>query len=136
MKVVRVLGAANRAFYRATGGRVGGSMQGAPVLLLTTVGRKSGRRRTNPLLYLRDGGDLVVVASEGGAPKHPAWFLNLVANPEVEVEVGRAREPRRAREASDEERARLWARLVEMYPGYEAYQRKTARRIPVVILER
>ena len=136
MKAVRIFGAANRAVYRASGGKVAGSMRGAPVLLLTTVGRKTGKRRTMPLLYLRDGDALVVVASEGGAPKHPAWFLNLVADPAVEVEVGRAREQRRARVATEEERARLWPRLVEMYPGYAVYELKTTRQIPVVILER
>jgi F420H(2)-dependent quinone reductase len=106
------------------------------VLLLTTTGRKTGKRRTSPLLYLRDGDMLAVVASEGGAPRHPAWYLNLAANPAVEVEIGRTREPRRARDASEDERARLWPRFVEMYAGYAAYERRTSRRIPVVLLER
>jgi deazaflavin-dependent oxidoreductase (nitroreductase family) len=134
-QVNRIMGAANRRLYRASGGKIGGSFRGAPVLLLTTTGRKSGKQRTMPLLYLREGDAFVVVASEGGAERNPAWFLNLQANPAVEVEVGRAKEQRRARAATDEERARLWPRLVEMYPPYEAYQQKTARKIPVVLLE-
>jgi F420H(2)-dependent quinone reductase len=131
----RAITAVNRLLYRATGGKVGGSMRGAPILLLTTTGRKTGKRRAMPLLYLRDGDALVVVASVGGAPQNPAWFLNLKANPVVEVEIGREKQTRRAREATDEERDRLWPKLVEMYKSYDAYQRKTDRRIPVVLLE-
>jgi F420H(2)-dependent quinone reductase len=134
--VNRGAGAINRVLYRATGGKVGGSMKGAPILLLTTTGRKSGKRRTTPLLYLRDGDALAVVASEGGAPRHPAWFHNLQANPQVEIEIGRERERRRARQATPEERERLWPGLVEMYAPYASYQEKTARTIPVVLLER
>jgi len=88
-----------------------------------------------PLLYLRDGENLVVVASKGGAPKHPVWFLNLEANPDVEAEVGRTRARRRARRATPEERERLWPKVVEMYGSYADYQTKTAREIPLVILE-
>ena len=131
----RTFGAANRVLYRRTGGRVGGTMKGAPVLLLTTKGRKSGKPRTMPLLYLRDDGRLVVVASSGGSPGHPAWFLNLRDDPSVEVELGRNRERRRARVATAEERARLWPRAVELYQGYDSYQRKTTREIPLVVLE-
>jgi F420H(2)-dependent quinone reductase len=134
-QVNRVFGSLNRGLYRASGGKVGGSVKGAPVLLLTTTGRKTGKTRTLPLLFLRDGEALAVVASEGGAERHPAWFLNLSANPAVEVEIGRHREQRRARKATDEERSRLWPRLIEMYPSYAAYQRKTTREIPVVLLE-
>jgi deazaflavin-dependent oxidoreductase (nitroreductase family) len=134
--VNRAAGAINRMLYRASGGKVAGSMKGAPILLLTTTGRKSGKRRTTPLLYLRDGDALAVVASEGGAPRHPAWFLNLQAAPDVEIEIGREREPRRAREATPEERQRLWPRLVELYAPYASYQQKTSRTIPVVLLER
>lgn len=122
--------------YRASGGKLGGRMQGAPVLLLTTTGKRSGKKRTTPLLYLEDGGALAIVASKGGAPAHPAWFHNLRANPEVEVEVGRRRETRRARVASAEERERLWPRLVELYGSYASYQEKTTREIPVVLLEK
>lgn len=134
--VLKTISAANRGLYRLTGGKLGGKFGDAPVLLLTTKGRKSGKPRTLPLLYLRDGDALVLVASKGGAPQHPAWFLNLRDEPDVEVEVGRTRERRRARVASDEERARLWPELVEMFPGYAQYETKTTRRIPVVLLDR
>lgn len=126
---------ANLALYRATGGRVGGSFAGAPVLLLTTTGRRSGKERTTPLLYLADGSSLVVVASAGGASKHPAWYLNLSANPEVEVQIRRDVERRLARTASLEERLELWPKVTAMYGDYETYQRRTEREIPVVILE-
>ena len=131
----RILGAVNRVIYRATGGKVGGKIRGAPVLLLTTRGRKSGKTRTMPLLYLRDDGNLVVVASSGGSAGSPGWFHNLKTDPEVEVEIGRDREPRHARVATPDERARLWPRLVEMYKPYASYEQKTTREIPVVILE-
>jgi deazaflavin-dependent oxidoreductase (nitroreductase family) len=133
--IFKVTGAIHVALYRLTGGRIGGRVYGAPVLLLTARGRKTGKARTTPLLYLQDGDRLVVVASKGGAPRHPAWFLNLAANPEVTVERGRERLAMRAREADDEERARYWPQVVAMYPGYEKYQQKTSRRIPLVVLE-
>ena len=133
-RFLRVASQANVWLYRRTGGQIGGRVRRAPILLLTTTGRRSGKPRTTPLLYLLDGENLVVVASSGGSPRHPAWFLNLREAPEVEVEVGRARQPRRARIAADEERERLWPRLVEMYPAYASYQEKTSRRIPVVLL--
>ncbi len=106
-----------------------------PVLLLTTTGRRSGRRRTVPLTYLEDARNLVLVASYGGSPTHPAWFLNLEANPEVEVQIGRERRTMRARRGTPEERARLWPRVVEAYDGYASYQRRTCREIPLAILE-
>jgi deazaflavin-dependent oxidoreductase (nitroreductase family) len=109
-------------------------MLGSQVLLLNTVGRKSGRKRTTPLLYLRDGGDYVIVASKGGAPAHPAWYYNLKASPETTVQVGASEVRVRAEEASLEEKARLWPKLVEMYPSYEDYQKKTDREIPVIVL--
>ena len=109
-------------------------MFGAPVLLLTTTGRKSGKKRTIPLLYLEDGVNLVVVASNGGAPRHPAWWSNLCANPEATVEIGHRELRVRAREASPEEKERLWPRLVAMYGPYQSYRRRTDREIPIVIL--
>jgi F420H(2)-dependent quinone reductase len=121
--------------YRATGGRVGGRIVGGPVLLLTTTGRKSGKKRTVPLLYLDDGENLVLVASNGGAPVHPTWWLNLRANPEATVEVGREKLRVRAEEASPREKERLWPKLVEMYGGYETYRRRTDREIPVVLMK-
>ena len=122
------------SLYRATAGRVGGTLVGCPVLLLNTVGRKTGLRRTTPLLYLRDGDRYVAVASNGGAREHPAWWLNLKIHPEATVEVGGRRKRVHAREAGPEEKARLWPRLVEMYSSYEDYQRKTDREIPIIVL--
>ncbi|TCJ15954.1 nitroreductase family deazaflavin-dependent oxidoreductase [Rubrobacter taiwanensis] len=120
--------------YRLTGGRVAGRFRGGGILLLTTTGRKSGKRRTAPLLYVPDGDALVVVASKGGAPNHPAWWLNLRANPEAEVEVSGRKLRVRATEATGPERGRLWQKAVEAYPPYEDYQKKTSREIPVVVL--
>jgi deazaflavin-dependent oxidoreductase (nitroreductase family) len=107
----------------------------APVLLLHHTGAKSGTKRVTPLLYLDDGERLVIVASKGGVQRNPAWFHNLRAHPETQVEVGRARRQVRARVADGEEREGLWRRLVEIYPSYEDYQRNTDRRIPVVVLD-
>jgi len=121
--------------FRATGGRIGGRIVGSPVLLLVTTGRRSGRRRTTPLLYLEDGGRHVVVASNGGTRKPPLWWLNLQANPGATVEVGGRKTHVRATEATGEEKRRLWGRLVEMYPSYEGYQKRTDREIPVILLE-
>jgi deazaflavin-dependent oxidoreductase (nitroreductase family) len=119
--------------YRATGGKLFGRMGKSPILLLNTVGRKSGKKRTSPLLYVKDGEDFVIIASKGGAPTHPAWFLNLKANPEATVEVG-DREVRVRAEEADAEKARLWQKMVEMYPTYDDYQTKTKREIPLLVL--
>jgi F420H(2)-dependent quinone reductase len=123
--------------YRTTGGRLGHTIPGVPgkMLLLDHVGAKSGAERTSPLLYLEDGADLVIIASKGGFPKHPAWFHNLMANPDTTVQIGPARRPVHARVAAPEERERLWAKAVEVYPGYEDYQARTDREIPLVVLE-
>jgi deazaflavin-dependent oxidoreductase (nitroreductase family) len=134
LRAVNLLTELNTALYRLSGGRVGGSLKGAPVLLLEHVGRRSGKRRTTPLLYLRDGENLVLVASRGGSDAQPAWWLNLRAAGRATVQIGRRRFAVSAREATPEERARLWPKLVEMYPDYAAYQRRTSRQIPVVIL--
>ena len=120
--------------YRATGGKLFGRMGKSPILLLNTVGRKSGKKRTSPLLYVKDGEDFVIIASKGGAPTHPAWFLNLKANPEATVEVGDREVRVRAEEADAEEKARLWQKMVEMYPTYDDYQTKTKREIPLLVL--
>jgi deazaflavin-dependent oxidoreductase (nitroreductase family) len=133
-RIFRLVTAGHTAVYRATGGRLGGKMQGSPVLLLETIGRKSGKKRTTPLLYLPDGRNTVIVASKGGAAKHPAWWLNLRANPETAVQVGPRTLEMRAEETTGEDRERLWRRLVAMYPGYADYQRRTDREIPVVRL--
>ena len=122
--------------YRWTNGKIGGSMRGASILLLTTTGRRSGQPRTTPLLFLRKGDAYVVVASNGGLDTHPSWYVNLRANPEAEIRIGSERVRVRARVAPAEERAELWTRIVERNAGYETYQRKTSREIPVVVLER
>jgi deazaflavin-dependent oxidoreductase (nitroreductase family) len=133
--VIKVMSSLNTWVYRVSGGRIGGRFWGgAPVLLLTTTGRKSGHPRTAPLLYLEDGDTYVVVASKGGMSHNPLWFENLLANPRVEVEVGNRTMAMQARRASADERARLWPRLVKMYPQYDDYQARTERSIPVVIL--
>lgn len=132
---IRTLSVLHKGVLAASGGRLGRRMAGLPVLLLTTRGRRSRRPRTVPLTYFRDGEAIVLVASYGGRPRHPAWYVNLVADPEVEVRVGGERRRLRARTATPEERARLWPRIVEGYSGYAAYQGRTSRQIPVVVLE-
>jgi deazaflavin-dependent oxidoreductase (nitroreductase family) len=124
------------AVYRATGGLIGHRFPGVPPsLLLDHVGAKSGKPRTSPLGYMADGENLVIVASKGGYPKNPAWYHNLLANPDVTVQVGARRRPVRARVANAAERKRLWPLVVAMYGGYENYSHRTQREIPLVILE-
>ena len=132
---VKTLSAIHRLIYSASGGRVGRRIAGMPVLLLTTTGRKTGKPRTSPLSYFEDDGAIVLVASYGGRPHNPAWFANLVAAGEGEVTIGRERRQMHARPATPEERARLWPRIVETYDGYAKYQAKTAREIPLAILD-
>ena len=110
--------------------------EGAPILLLTVAGRKSGTEYTTPLIFGEDDGGYVVVASQGGTPEHPDWYLNLDAHPEVGVQVKADKFRARARTTGGEERERLWAAMNEIWPHYDAYQAKTARQIPVIILER
>jgi F420H(2)-dependent quinone reductase len=131
----RILGGVHRRLYRLTGGRIGGRIGRLPVLLLTTTGRKSGRPRTQPLAYTRAGDAFAVIASKGGAPRHPFWYLNLRAQPLADVTVGRESLRVRARDAQGEERDRLWRALADLHPGYDGYARKTTRQIPVVVLE-
>ncbi len=121
--------------YRLSGGKLGGTFRKSPVLLLITTGRKTGKQRATPLLYLPDGKNIVLVASNGGAPKHPTWWLNLQTNPQAEVEIGSQKLRVTARQVNAEERQRLWPLLVDMYPDYAEYQKKTTREIPVVILQ-
>jgi F420H(2)-dependent quinone reductase len=135
--LTRAAGLHTRA-YRATGGRIGQRIPGVPgsMCLLAHVGAKSGIKRTAPLLYVRDGGDVVLIASKGGYPKHPAWFHNLKANPETTVQVGGEVLPVRARTATAEERGRLWPLAEKAWPGYRTYQKRSqGREIPIVILE-
>jgi deazaflavin-dependent oxidoreductase (nitroreductase family) len=141
-RIMRLMSRANVWLYQRSGGRIGGTWRvgaafprGVPVLLLTCTGRKSGQKRTSPLLYLRDGDTLIVVASKGGLPEDPLWYLNVRENPDVEVQVGAKLEPRRARVATPAERERLWPRLVEHYRDFATYQAWTERTIPVVLLE-
>jgi deazaflavin-dependent oxidoreductase (nitroreductase family) len=133
-QVAKVMGAAHIALYRRTGGKLGGRFRGAPCLLLTVTGRKSGQPRTAPLIYGRDGDDYVIVASKGGMPKPPVWWLNLKSNPTAEIEVGSERHRVTAEEVQGEDRERLWRLMTGIYPSYDSYQRKTARVIPVVRL--
>ena len=125
---------AHAGVYRATGGKLFGRMGKSPILLLNTVGRKSGKKRTSLLLYVMDGEDFVIIASKGGAPAHPAWYLNLKANPGATVEIGDREVWVRAEEADPEEKVRLWQKMVEMYPAYDDYQKKTEREIPLLVL--
>jgi deazaflavin-dependent oxidoreductase (nitroreductase family) len=133
--IIRVLSRLNTWVYRLTSGRLGGTyLHGVPVLLLTVVGRKTGRRLTSPLTYLEDGARLVVAASRAGMDQHPLWYLNLVATPEVEVQTGADVRPMRAHTADDAERDAYWPKLVALNPDYGAYQARTQRKIPVVVL--
>jgi deazaflavin-dependent oxidoreductase (nitroreductase family) len=134
-KAFNVAAKLNVHLYRLSGGRIGGRIKQAKVLLLHHQGRKSGARRVTPLLFLPDGQNFVIVASKGGTDKNPAWFYNLMASPETTVEVGRDKRRVRAHQAGDEERERLWPELVRVYPPYQDYQGYTDRRIPVVVLE-
>lgn len=132
---VKPMSRINTWLYRLTGGKIGGRWAyGAPVMLVTFTGRKTGKSRTTPLLYLRDGDAVITVASKGGSANHPKWFLNLEAHPECDVEIGREKRRMRARRATKDEKAKYWPLLVEMYPDYGVYQTRTQRDIPVVIL--
>jgi len=122
--------------FRRTGGKVSGSHEGRPIILLTTTGAKSGRPFTTPVMYLPVGDRYAVFASKGGAPGHPDWYHNLVANPTVTVEVGTEKFDARATVATGAERDELYVRQAELYPVFAEYQQKTTRQIPVVLLER
>jgi deazaflavin-dependent oxidoreductase (nitroreductase family) len=120
--------------YRESGGEVGYLWNGVPTLLLTATGRRTGRKSTSPLIFARDGNDYLVVASMGGAPKHPQWYLNLQANPDAEIQVKDQTLAVVARTASASEKPRLWKIVTEVWPNYDVYQTRTDREIPVVIL--
>jgi F420H(2)-dependent quinone reductase len=121
--------------YKASHGRIGGTAYGVPVVLIESVGRKSGKRRTHPLLCKEDGDNLVLIASKGGTDRHPAWYHNLMANPETTAWWRGEKRRVRAREADGAERDRLWGMMAAAYPDYESYQRRAPRRIPVIVLE-
>ena len=143
-KVIKLMSRIHVPVFKVINGRIGskwrvgaGFKKPVPTLLLEHKGRKSGRLFTTPLLYLDDGADVVIVASQGGLPTNPQWFANLQANPDTHVHLrGERARPVRARVASPEEKAELWPRLVELYADFESYQAWTDREIPVVILER
>jgi deazaflavin-dependent oxidoreductase (nitroreductase family) len=130
-------GDAHVAAYLETDGEQGHDWKnGAPTLILTTVGRKSGEERLSPLIYGMAGEHPMIVASKGGHPKHPAWYLNIRANPEVQVQIRGDKFTAHARDATPEERPELWKQMTEIWPDYDNYQRRTDREIPIVILER
>ena len=133
-RLARLVTGAHKAVYRISAGRFGGRVAGMPVLILTTLGRHSGKARTTPLGYVEAEEGLLLVASNGGDPRSPQWYRNLCAHPDVRVTRGRSDEAMTARPATPEEKRRLWPRVVAEYPGYERYQQRTARDIPVVIL--
>ncbi|MGI5216490.1 nitroreductase family deazaflavin-dependent oxidoreductase [Nocardia sp. CA-290969] len=140
--IIKYMAKVNTWTYQRTGGRIGGKWRvGAgfrkpvPTLLLEHTGRKSGKHFATPLLYLRDGANIIIVASQGGQPKNPQWYHNLVARPDTAVQVGKDRIPVRARVADDTERDVLWPKLVELYADFDNYQSWTDRKIPVFILE-
>lgn len=134
--LLRLVGKLHVGLYRLTNGRAGGSMRGAPILLLTTTGRRTGKRRTTPLLYLRDGDDVAVVASSGGNDRAPAWSVNLRHEPRTTVRIRGETAAMTSRVATPDEKARLWPQLAAMYPPYDSYQERTERQIPVIILQR
>jgi len=141
-KIIKLMSQVNTAVYRWTGGLLGSTWRvgsafpwGIPVLLLTTIGRKSGQPRTLPLLFIEEGDHIIIVASKGGLPSEPLWYKNLVANPECDVQIKRRKLKAKARTASPEEREALWPKLVAHYPDYASYATWTDRIIPVVILE-
>ncbi len=133
--IMRVMSKLNTFLYRSSGGRVFNTwLRGAPIMLLTTTGRKSGQSRTAPLLYLIDGDRVIIVASQGGMSTNPAWYLNLEANAACEVQIGNDRRHMRARRATEDEKADYWPRLTSMYRDFDDYQARTERNIPVMIL--
>jgi deazaflavin-dependent oxidoreductase (nitroreductase family) len=132
--LVKLFLASNVFIFRATAGKIGGSMFGGKVLLLTTKGKKSGRDRTVPVMYFDDGPNRVVIASAGGSPTHPAWFRNLSQDPGVGVEITGKRYRARAEVVAGDERARIWGKVVSEQPRFAEYAKKTTREIPVVVL--
>jgi deazaflavin-dependent oxidoreductase (nitroreductase family) len=131
-----LFGAEHVRVYRETGGERGYRWRGTTILLLTTQGRRTGEPRTTPLIHRTDGDRWVVVASKGGAPEHPGWYENLLANPEATIQVEAEEIPVRASTATGEERSRLWSEMAEVWPAYDDYQKKTEREIPVVVFTR
>ena len=140
--IIKYMSRANTRLYRLSGGRLGktwrigaGLRQAPPICLLTTTGRKTGQPRTIPLVYLRDGANIVLVASQGGRPENPMWYLNVVANPAVEIEIGNDRRAYNAHAASGAEHDELWHKMVGIYRDFDTYQSWTERKIPVIVCE-
>jgi deazaflavin-dependent oxidoreductase (nitroreductase family) len=134
--LIKWMSRANTLAYKVSGGRIGGTfLQGAPVALLTTIGRKTGQPRVSPLLYLRDGDRVVLVASQGGRTNNPMWYLNLKANPKVSVQIKKEVLALTARDATEAERTQYWPQLVAMYSSFDDYQSWTERTIPIVICD-
>jgi deazaflavin-dependent oxidoreductase (nitroreductase family) len=133
--LMKRLGRLHVTIYRLSGGWLGGRMDGLDLLLLTTVGRKTGKERTVPLPYFRDAARFVLIASYGGNPRNPAWLDNLAANPDVTIQIGFRRAQAQALVTPDVERDRIWREITARYPRYLAYQEKTSRRIPIVVLK-
>jgi len=132
--VMRLISGTHELCYRLSGGVIGGRLGHLPVLLLTTTGRRSGRKRTIPLVYLSDGENMVIIASNGGSDRHPEWWLNLRSQPKAEVQLGADARTVVAHRAEGDERERLWREVVELYHGYDEYRQITSREIPVVVL--
>ena len=135
LATTRLFYALHRGIYRLSGGRIFSRSVGCPVVLLTTTGRKSGESRTAPIFGFRQGKSIVVVPSNAGKKHYPSWYLNLRANPQAQVQLGREIRLVKAREATSEERERLWPFLASQYGGYQVYRERTDRHIPVIILE-
>ncbi len=135
-EIMKVFTRFHNFWYKLLGGRFVSRVGKVTMLLLTTTGRKTGKARTTPLQYMADGDDLVVVASWGGDDRHPMWYLNLQADPHVEVQVGSEKQARVARTATPAEKARLWPALVAQYKQYDDYRKRTEREIPLVMLSR
>lgn len=134
--LIALITTVHRFLYRTTGGWIGARAPGIRMLLLENIGRKSGQRRVTPLLYVEDGANFVVVASNGGDDRSPAWWYNVQENPEVAIQVGRERIPVRARGAAVDEQESLWQKLESSYRYYQDYRSRTDREIPIVVLER
>jgi len=131
--IVKAFSRLNVFVYRLTGGSMMNRMEGSPICLVTMTGRKSGRILTTPLMYTAHGDDVLLVASLGGAPKNPVWYYNLVAHPDITIQVGTDKRRMRARQASADEKAQLWPVVVASYPSFDAYRQKTDRDIPLMI---
>jgi deazaflavin-dependent oxidoreductase (nitroreductase family) len=133
--LLKAMVAVNVFFYRLTGGRFMGRLKGSPICLVTMRGRKSGRTLVIPLMYTPHGEDVLIVASLGGAPNHPVWYHNIMADPDIAIQVGRQLRKMRARQANAAEKARLWPLCVASYPDFAAYQARTDRDIPLIICQ-